>query len=338
MNFKMWKKALQVIPRISKEEWDGLDVVSRWLVATRAAVLIITFIPAVIAGLLAAKDGMFHTLNWLLLTVGLVFAHAMNNLLNDLTDYRRGVDKDNYFRTQYGPQPLESGLMTTTELLNYAAFNGVIALVCGVALTLLIGWPVLILVGLGAFFVFFYTWPLKYIGLGEISVILVWGPLMVGGGYYAITGIWNWQVCLASLPYALGAALVIFGKHIDKLPEDKTKGIHTLPVILGEKTSRTLVLVMIALQYLLVVYLVFVGYFSPVLLVVFLALIKIRPVVKIFLAPKPAERPADYSAEIWPLWFVAAGFYHNRIFGMYLMLGLILQLPFFTSLFQSIFR
>ena len=38
MNFSMWRKALQVIPRISKEEWDKLDIVSRWLIATRAAV------------------------------------------------------------------------------------------------------------------------------------------------------------------------------------------------------------------------------------------------------------------------------------------------------------
>lgn len=338
MNFKMWQKALRIIPRISKEEWDQLDVVSRWLIATRAAVLIITFIPAVMAGLLAAKDGMFHWLNWILVAVGLVFAHAMNNLLNDLTDYRKGVDKDNYFRTQYGAQPLESGLMTTHELLNYAAFNGVVALACGIGLTLLIGWPILVLIAIGAFFVFFYTWPLKYIGLGEVAVILVWGPLMVGGGYYAITGVWSWTVCIASLTYALGAALVIFGKHIDKLPEDKSKGIHTLPVIIGEKASRYIVLAMIALQYIFVVYLIVIGYFSPVLLIVFLALFSIKPIVQIFLHPKPAERPENYRADVWPLWFVAAGFEHNRKFGLYLMLGLILQLPFFTNLFHAIVK
>src|SRR2546430_10339218 len=32
----------------------------------------------------------------------------------------------------------------------------------------------------GAVFVLFYTYPLKYIGLGEVAVILVWGPLMIG--------------------------------------------------------------------------------------------------------------------------------------------------------------
>jgi hypothetical protein len=44
LDFAMWGKALQVIPRISKEKWDRLDVISRWLIATRAAVLIMTFL------------------------------------------------------------------------------------------------------------------------------------------------------------------------------------------------------------------------------------------------------------------------------------------------------
>ena len=39
---KMWIKALKVIPRISKKEWDDLDIISRWLVASRAAVFIMT--------------------------------------------------------------------------------------------------------------------------------------------------------------------------------------------------------------------------------------------------------------------------------------------------------
>ena len=44
MNLAMWRKALQGIPRVSKDEWLGLDVISKWLIASRAGVLIITFI------------------------------------------------------------------------------------------------------------------------------------------------------------------------------------------------------------------------------------------------------------------------------------------------------
>ncbi len=53
-----------------------------------------------------------------------------------------------------------------------------------------------------------------------------------------ITGHWDWNVIIASLPYALGPTTVIFGKHIDKLEQDKAKGIRTLPVLLGETSAR----------------------------------------------------------------------------------------------------
>ncbi len=105
-----------------------LDVVSSWLIATRAAVLIMTFISAAIAGILAIRARPVPSSRWLALVVGLVMAHATNNLLNDLTDYRKGVDKDNYFRTQYGAQPLQQGLWTERQLLTYAAVTGLIAL------------------------------------------------------------------------------------------------------------------------------------------------------------------------------------------------------------------
>src|SRR5688572_29619913 len=112
LNVGMWGRALAVIPRVSKEEWQDLDLVSRWLIATRSAVLVMTVMSAGIAGLLAYRAGRFDPWLWAALTIGLTFAHATNNLLNDFTDHVKGVDRDNYFRAQYGPQPLEHGLMT----------------------------------------------------------------------------------------------------------------------------------------------------------------------------------------------------------------------------------
>ena len=326
MNVSMWWKALQVIPRLSKDEWKKLDIIARWLVATRAAVLILTFISATIPALLALHSGQFNLGRYLLLLIGLIFAHATNNLLNDYTDFKRGVDKDNYFRTQYGPQPLESGLMSERELLTYAAVTGLIAVTAGLPLVIFGGTTALLLMAAGVVFVLFYTWPLKYIGLGEIAVILIWGPLMVGGGYFVITGVWDWNVVAASLPYALGPTTVIFGKHIDKLLQDKAKGIHTLPVLLGEKTARYVVLGMMALQYLLVVVLVLSGYFSPLMLVVFIGLKNIPAVWAMFRKPRPIERPADYPADTWPLWFSAAAFLQNRLYGLMFLVGLILNL------------
>ena len=112
MNTHMWRKALQVIPQVSKEEWDGLDVISKWLISTRAAVLIMTFISAAIAGILAFQAGKFNLGPWLLLVVGLLFSHAMNNLLNDYIDVYEGIDREGYFRTEYAPHPILSGQLT----------------------------------------------------------------------------------------------------------------------------------------------------------------------------------------------------------------------------------
>jgi 1,4-dihydroxy-2-naphthoate octaprenyltransferase len=326
INFAMWVKALQGVPRITKEEWDELDLVSRWLIATRAMALVLSFISATIAGLLALQAGEFNLWVWLLLTIGLFMAHGTNNLLNDYTDYTRGVDKGNYFRAQYGPQPLEHGLLTKRQLLTYAAVTGLIAVVAGVLLIWYRGWPTLVLMAVGAFFVLFYTYPLKYIGLGEVTLALVWGPLMVGGGYYVLTGLWDWNVVIAGLSYSLGVTAALMGKHIDKLDPDAAKHIRTLPVLLGERLARYVTLSLIVLQYVLVAYLMIIGFFTPVMLVVFLSLpMFVQVVLPMYRHPGPAERPEDYPEEIWPLWFVASAFAFSRRFGTLFLVGLILD-------------
>jgi 1,4-dihydroxy-2-naphthoate octaprenyltransferase len=326
INFNMWIKALQGVPRISKHEWDRLDLVSRWLIATRAMALVLSFISATIAGILALQVGQFNLWVWLLLTIGLVMAHGTNNLLNDYTDYTRGVDKGNYFRAQYGPQPLEHGLLSKRQLLMYAAVTGLIAAAAGALLIWYRGGLTAILMAVGAFFVLFYTFPLKYIGLGEIALILVWGPLMVGGGYYVLTGVWDWNIALAGLSYSLGVGAALFGKHTDKLDMDAAKHIRTLPVLLGESLARYTTLAIIVLQYLIVGYLIITGFFTPLMLVVFLSLpMFFQLVLPMYRHPRPAERPDDYPAEIWPLWFVASAFAFSRRFGILFLLGLILD-------------
>lgn len=329
MNVGMWKKALQVIPAVTKDEWEALDFVSKWLISTRAAVLVMTFISAALAGLFALRDGKFDLLRWLALAIGLILAHATNNLFNDYTDYFKGVDKDNYYRTMYGPHPLAGGLMTPKQLLRYTAGTGALALVLGVALVASNGWDPLIwiLIGLGAFFVLFYTWPLKYIALGEVAVLVVWGPLMIGGGYYVLTQQWDWNVILASIPYYFGVTTVIFGKHIDKIAVDQEKGIHTLPVLLGEKNSRLAVVSMMIAPYFLVLAMVALKYFTPFLLITLFALPTLKETLPLFLQPRPQTRPEWFPEGQggWPLFFAPLAFRNNRAFGGLFLLGLLLD-------------
>jgi 1,4-dihydroxy-2-naphthoate polyprenyltransferase len=325
MNFAMWRKALNVIPEVSKSEWEELDVISRWLISTRAAVLVMTFISAALAGLFAWRDGAFNLGPWLALALGLILAHASNNIFNDFTDFVRGVDKDNYYRNIYGAQPIASGLMTRRQHLTYFAVTALIALFFGLYLIWYTSFSTTawMLLGLGAFFLLFYTWPLKGLALGEVAVLIVWGPLMIGGGYYVLTHQWNWFVVIASLPYVLGVTTVIFGKHIDKLDMDKAKGIHTLPVVIGEKTSRYAVLAMMIAPYLFTLYLILAKFFTPVMLIVFFALPTFMQIYPFFLKPKPTTAPAGQIG--WPLYFVGYAFVNNKKFGSVFMFGLLID-------------
>ena len=133
INFAMWRKALaELIKMDDKKEWNSLDVVSKWLIATRSAVTSVTLYSCAIAGLLAWRDGVFAWLPWIILTLGLFIAHGTNNLLNDYTDFSRGVDKDNYFRTQYGVHPLVQNFWTKSQQIQWFIVSGIIAFLSGV--------------------------------------------------------------------------------------------------------------------------------------------------------------------------------------------------------------
>lgn len=314
MNPRVWAQALNTMPKLTPDEWGQLDVVARWLIATRASVLFMTFMSAALGGLLAAADGAFDWTLWSICCLGLVFAHATNNLLNDYTDSRRGIDRDNYYRNQYGVHVLEDGLLSPRRFWGYVGFTGGVAIALGLWLVWARSGLTLDLMLAGAFFVLFYTWPLKYYGLGEPAVLLVWGPLMVGGTYYVMAGQWSWDVTWLSLLYALGPTSVLFGKHIDKLDLDEAKQVRTLPVILGEASARSWVIGMLVLQYLGCMALVASGRAHWLLLAVLANLPVLVRLLRAFRVPKPAAAPEGYPAQIWPLWFSAIAFDHTRKF------------------------
>ncbi len=170
MNFTIWRQAVTTMPQLDKSQWDKLDIIAKWLIATRAPVFLMTLSSAGIGRLLAWISGSFDLSLFLACAVGLTFAHATNNLLNDFTDSVRGIDKDNYTRNQYGIHVLEQGFMSKPEFWRYIAGTGAVALTAGVFLIFERSGATLMLMLAGAFFVLFYTWPLKYIGLGEPSV------------------------------------------------------------------------------------------------------------------------------------------------------------------------
>lgn len=321
----MWYQAIRTMPQVDKTQWTALDAVSRWLIVSRASVLLMTFTSCAVGGLLAWQDGLFNGYYFSLTMLGLLLAHATNNQLNDLTDSVRGIDSNNYYRNRYGTHVLEHGLMSRAHLVRYIVLTGGMALAVGAVLVWARGGITLSLLAAGAFFVLFYTWPLKYIGLGEPAVLLVWGPLMIGGTYFVVAGQWSWSVAAISLVYALGPTSVLFGKHTDKIEDDRAKGVRSMPVLMGEALARKTVVFMLLLQYVLTVYLVFAQVCGLALLLVLVNLPTLLRLWRVYREPRPGERPEEFPQEVWPLWFSAFAFDHTRKFSGLFLLGLVLN-------------
>jgi 1,4-dihydroxy-2-naphthoate octaprenyltransferase len=304
-----------------------MDGVSRWLLITRACVFSMTITSAAIGGLLAAATAPeCHWGYFTLAMVGLVLAHATNNMINDYFDTIGGVDTAAYVRTQYAPHPLFSNLISKDGLIATILACNAADLAIGVWLMAARGWPVAAFALAGLFISVFYVAPplkLKHHGLGEPGVFVVWGPLMIGGTYYVTAGTLPSWVWLASVPYALVVTTVLIGKHVDKYEQDGARGIRTLPVILGRETSLTLNQLLMIGFYPIVALLVWRGTLGAGVLLVALALPRLLTVLSAYRAPKPAGPPPGYR--LWPLWYVSLAFYHNRLAGGLFVLGLALN-------------
>jgi len=320
---KLWLGAFAGFYRPNAEDVRRLDPVSKFLYSARSVILVISAQAAIIAGLLAAADGRFDALHFVLVLVGFVVAHMISNLSNDYFGYSRGHDTPDSPRMRYTVHPLASGVLEpgtlVTGLLILAAIGAAITsyfivergslaiafTAAGIAIMLLYdAAPV----------------ALKSIGLGEPAVFLVWGPLMVAGGYAMITGHVSSTAFYASIPYGLGVMSILTGKHIDQMDFDAGKGNRTLPVLLGERSARMLNIATVVLIYAITGALIALGQLTLFAAIIAVALPRASRAISVMSRPRPASPPAGYVG--WPLWVHRVCLEHNRRFGWLYILGL----------------
>ena len=317
-------EAWRVVMSTCNAPAGSTDVVTRWLVLTRACVQPMTLTSAAIAGLLAVRAPGFNPWLFGLSALGIVLAHAANNLVNDIFDESLGADTADYPRALYAPHPVLSGMATRKTLVVAFLVLNLVDLVILVALTDYRGWPVIAFALLGLLGSIGYAAPVlrfKKRGLGEPVVFLVWGPLMVGGTYFAATGHLPWQVLAASIPYSILCTTVLFGKHIDKLPWDAPLGFGTWPVLLGERVARAATLFLMAAFYLAVIVLIPLGALPWTALIALVGITRLWKAWPYLRKPRPEKRPENFP--VWPLWYAAVTFVHTRRAGALLVLGLL---------------
>ncbi len=255
-----------------------------WVIATRPWSLVMTFVSTCLAGTMAYAYGSFNVFLFALTMIGLLIAHSAANMANDWYDVKHGVDEKAPTK-EYRPHPLLFGDLDKKSYKLVVIGLYAIGLSISLYLTWLQGIPVLIFSVLGVLFGVFYTADpikLKHHSVGEISVFLAFGPLMVGGAFYAITGVFSWNPLLASVPIGLLVSLVLLANNIRDKEYDASFGISTIATGVKASTGIGYYKLLLASAYVSTIVLIAFRVISPFALISFLSIFEALSIVKQF--------------------------------------------------------
>jgi len=292
-----------------------MNVYRNWVLASRPWSFSMTAISISVGSTLAAIDGHFSWIFYLLTLLGGVFIHAASNLMNDFYDVKSGVDFQGVSTGIYRPHPLLEGKLTPRQVFIEAGLLYGLAAIIGLYLAAVRGWHLLWICLIGVLASVAYTAPplkYKYIALGEFFVFLMWGPLMVLGSYFIQRQVFSVNALLISLPFGLLVALVLLANNIRDTFHDHSKGILTLPIVIGQGNGIRLYSVIVILAYLGIIVMAVTGPLNLWSLIVLLSL----PLALKLLRQMMKEIPDDADAQTAKL---------DTAFGILLVASLVLE-------------
>lgn len=241
--------------------------------ALRAFSFPASLIPCLLGAMLAMLYGTSVTW-WLMpfIAISLLFLHAGSNVISDVDDYKKGVDAKG---TLGGSRVLPDGLLTPKEMFRFGLLLFGFAVLFGLPIIMDRGMLVLWLGIVGIIGGFFYTGrPIgyKYVALGDIFIFLLYGPAIVTGTFYALTGMFFTEVLLISIPLGLLVTGILQANNLRDIINDRKANIKTLATVFGEGFAKGEYVFLIMGAYLTVILLVVFNVLTFWSLLVFLSL------------------------------------------------------------------
>lgn len=179
------------------------------------------------------------------------FIQIGTNLLNDAYDFKKGADQAD----RLGPlRVTQAGLLTSQQVLLAGAFCFVLALAIGSPLIVRGGISMVLVAVSSVLFGFLYTggpYPLAYIGLGEVFVLLFFGWVSTCSVYYLQTGEVSRVSFLVGTQVGLLATVLIALNNLRDVVQDARAGKRTLAVRFGRRFSKGMILFCLFTPYIL---------------------------------------------------------------------------------------
>jgi 1,4-dihydroxy-2-naphthoate octaprenyltransferase len=223
---------------------------SAWWLAMRPATLTASAAPVLVGTGAAWADGKFALWPAVAALVGASLLQIGANFANDVFDFERGADTHD----RLGPQrATQQGWITAEQMKRamWLAFAG--ALLTGIYLTAVAGWPVMALGLTSIAAAYLYTGgpkPYGYLGLGDPAVFVFFGFGAVAGTYFVQAQAVSTLAWLASIPIGALATAILVVNNLRDIETDARAGKNTLAVRLGDDATRGYYLLLLVIAYL----------------------------------------------------------------------------------------
>ncbi len=209
-----------------------------WIMASRPKTLPAAVAPVLIGSAMAYDDGGFSIAVAVACVMGALFIQIGTNFANDYFDFLHGTDTDQ--RT--GPTRVTQAGLVSLRGMRWATLVAfLVAAAFGTFLVYRAGLPILVIGILSIIAGVLYTagpYPLGYLGLGDILVLIFFGFAAVGGTYYAHTRTINTPVLIAGVGPGLLATAILVVNNLRDRETDVLTGKRTLAVRFGAAFAR----------------------------------------------------------------------------------------------------
>ncbi len=209
-----------------------------WLLAVRPPTLPAAISPVLAGTGIAAVNGDFEVGRFFLALIGAILIQIVVNFANDLSDFRRGADTPDRLGP---PRAVAQGWLSQREMTIGITLTTAAAMIVGIVLTLIVGWPILLIGALSLIAAVTYTGgplPYGYRGLGDVICFLFFGFVAVmGAGYVQIEEL-TWELAAASVPVGCLVTAILVVNNLRDIHTDRASHKRTLAVTIGERNTR----------------------------------------------------------------------------------------------------
>ena len=235
----------------------GVGSPRAWLLAARPQTLLVGAVPVLLGAAAAYRLGAVRWPAVFAALFGAISIQIGTNLANDVFDHEKGADTEE----RIGPlRVTQAGLLTAREVRGGMIASFALATIAGAYLVAIGGLPIVV-IGLASIASgIAYTggpWPLGYHGLGDLFVMVFFGPVAVCGTMLVAHGGVDAIAFVASLAAGAIATAVLVVNNVRDVTTDAKTMKRTVAVRFGRRFGVVEYAVLLAIAEIVPICLVF---------------------------------------------------------------------------------